>query len=84
MGTWQPGYLSAVTVSTRRSALPGVGQEARDALGPHLMLALAAALELDYPLLRRAQAEVAALLAAVQQVPPGPRRHVPAHVHHHA
>jgi hypothetical protein len=84
--------LCAVTVTSRRrrrpsdGALPAVGdaEEARDALGPHLVLSLAAALELDHPVLRRPQAEVAPVLAALQQVPPRPRRHVPAHVHHHA
>ena len=66
-------------------ALPAAGdaEEARDALGPHLVLPLAGALELDHPVLRRAQAEVAPVLAVLQQVPPGPRRDVAAHVDHH-
>jgi hypothetical protein len=66
-------------------ALPPVddGEEARYAAGPHVMLPLARALELDHPVLRSAQTEVAPVLAPLQNVPPWPRRYVPAHVHHH-
>ena len=69
-----------------REALSPVddGEEARHALGPHLVLPLARALELDHPVIRRPETEVAAVLSPLQQVPARPRRDVPAHVHHHA
>lgn len=41
------------------------GEEAGDALGPHVMLSLAAALELDHPVLRGAEPEVPPVLAAL-------------------
>jgi hypothetical protein len=71
--------------TTSREALPlaGKAQKPCDALGPHLILPLAGALELDHPVLRRPEAEVSPVLAVLQQVPPWPRRDVLAHVDHH-
>jgi hypothetical protein len=77
------GAAPARNLSRQALPLGGHAQEPRHALGPHLVLPLAAALELDHPPLRRAQAEVPPVPAVLQQVPPGPRRHVPAHLDHH-